>query len=81
MGCFSLEWLAHILIVLIVIGAVVAIFRIWVLPMLGTWDGRIVQTVNILIGVIVACIVIWMVVEVLSCALGGGLGMGRLGRP
>ena len=75
MGCFSLAWLAHMLIVLIVIGAVVAICRIWLLPMLAGWDARIVQTVNILLFVIVACIIIWMVVEVLACALGGGGGM------
>jgi hypothetical protein len=69
--CFSVEWLAHILIVLIVIGAGIAIAKIWLLPMLAGWDGRIVQTINILIFVVVACIVIWVVVEVLSCALGG----------
>jgi predicted membrane channel-forming protein YqfA (hemolysin III family) len=74
-----LEWLAHILIVLIVLGALIAICKIWLFPLLGALDGRIVQTVNILIFVIVACIVIWMVVEVLSCALGGGLGMSHLG--
>jgi uncharacterized membrane-anchored protein len=77
--CFSLPWLAHILIVLIVIGACVAIFRIWIFPMLGAIDGRIAQTINILIAVVVACIVIWMVVAVLSCALGGGGFF--LGRP
>lgn len=71
--CFSLDWIGHVIIVLIVIAAVVAIAKIWLLPLLSGLDGRVVQTVNILIGVVVACIVIWLVVEVLSCALGGGL--------
>lgn len=74
--CYSVEWLAHILIVLIVICAIVAIFKIWVMPMLGGIDPRIAATVNILIGVVVAIIVIWLVVEVISCAFSGGLFFG-----
>jgi hypothetical protein len=70
--CFSLEWLAHVVILLIVICAAVAIFKIWVFPLLGGLDPRLVQTINILVAVIIACIVIWLVIEVLECALGSG---------
>lgn len=80
MGCFSIEWLLHLLIVLIVLCAVIAILRIWVFPMLGSTDPRIVQTINIIIWVVVAIFVIYVCFDLLSCAFSGGLGYGYGGR-
>ena len=78
--CFSIEWFLHLLIVLIVVCAVIAIMRIWVFPMLGSTDPRIVQTINIIIWVIVAIFLIYICFDLLECAFGGGLGFTGPGR-
>jgi hypothetical protein len=67
--CFSIDWFVHLLIVLIIICAVVAVLRIWVFPLLP--DARIAATLNIIIGVIIAIFVIYVCVELLECALIG----------
>ena len=72
MGCFSIAWFVQVLIFLVVICAVIAILRIWVFPMLATADARIPQTINILIWVVVCIFVIYVVADLLMCALGGG---------
>jgi hypothetical protein len=71
--CFSLLWIAHLLIMLVIICGCVAIIRIlipWLLGSLGPDGGRIGQILNIIIWVIFAVIVIWLVFDLLSCALG-----------
>jgi len=70
--CFSLGWLVQILVWAVVICALVAILRIWVLPMLGTVDSRIPATINILIWAVVCIFVIYVVADLLFCAIGGG---------
>ena len=45
--------------------------------MLGAIDGRIAQTINIILAVVVAIIVIWLCVDLISCALGSGLWLRR----
>jgi len=72
--CFTLPWLAHFLIWLVIVCVIVAILRIWVLPMLATLDPRIVATVNILIWAVVVIYIIYFCVELLMCAGGGGFG-------
>jgi hypothetical protein len=70
--CFSVAWLIQMLIILVVICAVIAILRIWVLPMMASVDGRIPATINILIWAVVCIFVIYLVADLLMCALGGG---------
>lgn len=75
--CFTLGWLLNLVVWLIVIGAVVAIFRIWVMPLLAALDSRIVATINILIYVAVAIFVIYLLVDVVSCIGFPGRGVLR----
>lgn len=71
--CFSIGWLLHLLIVLIVVCAVVAILRIWVFPLLSSVDPRISATVNIVIWVAVAIMAVYVCFELLACMSGGAL--------
>lgn len=72
--CFSVAWLVQILIWLIVLSVVVALLRIWVLPLLASTDPRIPATINIIIWAVVVIFVVYTVAELLLCALGGGWG-------
>lgn len=81
MGCFSLAWLGSILIWLIVVGAVVAIVRL-LLPMalaqLGPPSGTIMSVINIILYAVIAIFVVYVCVDLVSCALGsGGLSLPR----
>lgn len=75
--CFSLDWLLHLLIVLIVLCAVIAILRIWVFPLMASVDPRIPATINVIIWVVVSIFVIYLCIELLSCAWGSGFLMHR----
>jgi type II secretory pathway component PulF len=70
--CFSVAWIVQMLVVLVVLCAVIAILRIWVLPMLNSVDSRIPATINILIWAVVCIFVIYLVADLLFCAIGGG---------
>jgi len=70
--CFSVAWIVQMLVVLVVLCAVIAILRIWVLPMLSSVDSRIPATINILIWAVVCVFVIYLVADLLFCAIGGG---------
>lgn len=70
--CFSIGWLVQILIWLVILSVVVALLRIWVLPLLATTDPRIPATINIIIWAIVVIFVIYVVADLLLCAIGGG---------
>jgi hypothetical protein len=70
--CFSVAWIVQMLVVLVVLCAVIAILRIWVLPMLASVDPRIPATINILIWAVVCIFVIYLVADLLFCAIGGG---------
>lgn len=75
--CFSVGWLVSILIWLVVISLVVALIRIWILPMLSATDPRIPQTISWVLWAIIVIFVIYVVADLLMCALGGGgLGFG-----
>jgi hypothetical protein len=74
--CFSIAWLVQILIWLVVLSVVIALLRIWVLPLLATTDPRIPATINIVIWAMVVIFVIYVVADLLMCAVGGGMGVG-----
>lgn len=76
--CFSVGWLVQILIWLVIMSVVIALLRIWILPMLAPTDPRIPATINIVIWAIVVIFVIYIVSDILMCALGGGVGFPRL---
>jgi hypothetical protein len=69
--CFSIPWLVHILVWLVVVCLVVGLLRIWLLPRLTSTDPRIPPTINIIIWAFVVIFIIYIVVELLGCALGG----------
>ncbi len=70
--CFSVGWLVQMLVFLVVLCAVIAILRIWIFPMLGATDPRIVSTINIIIWAVVCIFVIYVCAELLMCAFAGG---------
>lgn len=72
--CFSLAWLVQILIWMVVVSVVIALLKIWVLPMLSGVDPRIPATINIIVWAIVVIFVIYVVADILMCMVGGGLG-------
>lgn len=76
MGCFSAGWFVSLLIWLIVICAVVAIFRL-VLPIvlgwLGVAGGVVMQVLNILLIAFVLIVLVWFCYDLLTCA--GGVGL------
>lgn len=73
--CFSLSWLIQLLVWLVILSVVVALVRIWILPLLAAADPRIPATVNILIWAVVVIFVIYVVADILMCMAGGGLGL------
>ena len=75
MPCFSLAWIEHALIWLVVVGCVVAILRLlipWVLGILGIGAGIVMQIINIALLCIVAIYVIYFAFDVIGCLLGHG---------
>lgn len=78
--CFSLWTIESLLIWLVVICAVFAIVRLLLIPLVLTPMGGpgavISQVLNILLWVIVAVACIYLVFDLLSCAMIGGGGLG-----
>jgi len=75
MNCFSLGWVEHILIQIIVIIAVVAIIRLlipFVLRALGVAGSVVVQAINIVLWAVVAIFVIIICFDLIECLLGSG---------
>jgi hypothetical protein len=74
--CFSAAWFVNLLIWLIVICAVVAVFRL-VLPIvlgwLGVAGGVVMQVLNIILIAFVLIVLVWFCYDLLTCA--GGAGM------
>ena len=77
--CFSMDWLLHLFVLLIIIGAVVALVRL-LLPLVIGWMGApgaiILQAINIVMWAVVAIFVVYIVFELISCLLSGGGGFG-----
>lgn len=79
--CVSLWTIESWIIWLIVICAVVAIVRLLLVPFvlapLGQSGALIIQVLNIVVWVIVAIACVWIIFDLLACALGsGGTGIG-----
>jgi hypothetical protein len=70
--CFTIGWFVQLLIWLVILTVVITLLRIWVLPMLGSVDPRIPATINLLIWAVVIIFVIYLVADLLMCAMGGG---------
>jgi hypothetical protein len=76
--CFSLGSIEYLLIWLVILCAVVAIVRLLLIPLVFAPMGQpgviIIQVVNIIVWVIIAIAVIYLVFDLLQCAIGGGFG-------
>jgi hypothetical protein len=76
MMCFSAAWFVNLLIWLIVICAVVAIFRLilpTVLGWLGVAGSLVMQVLNIILIAFVLIVLVYLAYDLLMCA--GGTGM------
>jgi hypothetical protein len=75
--CFSAAWFVNFLIWLIVVCAIVAIFRL-ILPLvlgwLGVAGGVVMQVLNIILVAIVLIALIWFCVDLLQCVGAGSFG-------
>jgi hypothetical protein len=71
MMCFSAAWFVNLLVWLIVICAVVAIFRL-VLPTVLGWLGvagtLVMQVLNIILIAFVLIVLAWFCYDILTCA-------------
>jgi hypothetical protein len=69
--CFSAAWFVSLLVWLIVICAVVAIFRL-VLPTVLGWLGvagtLVMQVLNIILIAFVLIVLVWFCYDILTCA-------------
>lgn len=74
--CFSFGWIVQALITLVLICGVVAIFNIWVSPLLASLPGgaRVVATLRVIFAVIVCIVAIVFLVDLLACVAGGPRG-------
>ncbi len=73
--CFSLMWLVQILIWIVVICAIIAIFRL-VLPIVLSWlgvaGGVVMQVLNILLIAFVIIVMLYFAYDLITCA--GAIG-------
>lgn len=82
--CFSLAWLANLLIWLIVVCGVIALIRLLIsfaVPHLGLGAevvNFIVQALTIVLWVVVCCAAVWFIFELIECLLGGSLSIPRI---
>jgi hypothetical protein len=76
--CFSLAWLVWWAVRIVILIGVVMILRIvvpWVLELLGVAvDPRVFRIINIIIGIVVICWLIWFIYDLIVCA---GVGFPR----
>jgi hypothetical protein len=74
--CFSLAAVESMLIWLVIVCAVVAIIKLLLVPLvlspMGQPGAILIQIVNIVVWVVVATFVIYIVFDLLQCAMGGG---------
>jgi hypothetical protein len=74
--CFSAAWFVNLIVWLIIICAVVAIFRL-VLPTVLGWLGvagtLVAQVLNIILIAFVLIVLVWFCYDLLTCAGGTGL--------
>jgi len=77
--CFSIEWIKDFLIWLVVLGAVVAVVRLFlprVLAPFGEAGAMVLQVLTIIVWAIVLIAIIVFAFQLLSCL--GGVSMPRL---
>ena len=77
MGCFDISWFFSLLVQIAVVCAIIAIFNIWVWPLLSWLDPRIVMTLKVIVGLVVTIWIIWMVYDLIVCFGGFRLSPGR----
>lgn len=74
--CFSVLWLVHLLIELVIVAGIVAI-ALLLLPILFNWLGvagnLVMQIIRIIVAVIVIIAIIWFCYDLWVCAAGGAL--------
>jgi hypothetical protein len=85
MSCISMDWVKQVLILVVIVAAIFAIFRIlipYVLSQAGVTLGAagavIAQVVNIIVWAFVCILVIYIVFILISCLWsfgGGGAGL------
>lgn len=77
--CFDWTWFAHLLILIVIVCAVVAILKV-LLPMvfaqIGSPGGALLRIIDIFIWAVVAIFVIYVAFELIGCLAGGGLNLG-----
>ena len=77
--CFDWVWFEHLLILIVIVCAVVAILKV-LLPMafaqLGQPGGALLRIVDIFIWAVVAIFVIYVAFELIGCLGGMNLGLG-----
>jgi hypothetical protein len=82
--CFGLAWFEQLLIWIVVVVAVVSLLRLlvsFVLPKLGLAGevvAFIIAAVRILIWAVICIFAIIFIFELISCLLGGGVGIPRI---
>ena len=82
--CFSLAWLEHLIIAIVIVVAVISLLRLlvsFVIPKLGL-SGEIVsfvvQAITIVIWAIICIALVVFVFDLISCLLGGGISRRRI---
>jgi hypothetical protein len=82
--CFGLAWFEQLLIWIVIVVAVVALLRLlvsFVLPKLGLAGevvAFVIAAVRILIWAVICIFAIIFIFELISCLLGGGVGIPRI---
>ncbi len=75
MACFTAAFFFNLLIAIVVLFALIAIFKIlipWVLGLFGAIDtGPLVPIINIIFGAVIAILIILLIWELVACAFGG----------
>ena len=84
--CFSLDWLMHLLIFVVVVCGIVALIRLlirFIVPRLGISAeiiNFIVSALTIVLWVFIGCAAIYFIISLIACISGGtgGTGLGFL---
>ena len=75
MMCFSLDWIMHLLILAVCVGAVVAVVKLllpYVMGPLGEMGGLVLKILTIIFWAVILIMIIYFAFELLSCLFGGG---------
>lgn len=80
--CFSLGWLAQLLVWIVIAVAIFAILKLlipWVLAQLGAAGSIIAQVINIVLWAVICIFVIYICFDLISCLLSmsGGFRLPR----